>query len=404
MLSLKPLISPITTCPNCGKENSGFDTYEFLGQHILSTGKCLKCQVFYYHNWPIGHGEQFSIAFTDNGKAKYADQAGQWLAQPLIRGVKEGRKHKVIIRRNINHSITHGVLINCLDPCFGHIIWKLFNVATRERFDEHQGWVVLIPAQCAWMVPTEVAEVWTVEVALHQLHDRLDGLDEFVRGTALESLTVAPLKTHLNHEHIPMERFFRTTPFALNSFMKKPFMVTFICREDRFWLRTKCEEFLWFVCRKYEIAGLQRWFLFRQNRSIQQIVRRVKKVIPQAQFALTGLSNHPTTMKGVTDLRRSQMDQEWELKWCDQYAQSHLVIGVHGSNMLIPTALAAGFIELMPRFKIPFMTEDILLRHAPRFQLFLGRHLDLFSSPKLIAKHVVDIYSSFTYLHANTSP
>ena len=91
------------------------------------------------------------------------------------------------------------------------------------------------------------------------------------------------------------------------------------------------------------------------------------------------------------------MTDEREKEWCGIYAKSHLIIGIHGSNMLIPTSLAAGFIEILPKHKIPHMTQDMLLSHSSRYAIFLGRHLDEFTSTALVKTHVISMLKDFSF-------
>ena len=104
----------------------------------------------------------------------------------------------------------------------------------------------------------------------------------------------------------------------------------------------------------------------------------------------------------IKDMRSSQITADTEKNWCKIYAQSHVVIGVHGSNMLIPSSLAAGFIELLPRNKIAHLTEDLVLQNSSRYSIFLGRHLDHFASAELVSLHCCSMIKSFPFLYKNT--
>lgn len=135
---------------------------------------------------------------------------------------------------------------------------------------------------------------------------------------------------------------------------------------------------------------------------MKQVAAQLRQQLPAANFYVTGLGRQGVFPGHFNDLRRLKADSETEMEWCGVYAKSHLVIGVHGSNMIIPTALSAGFIELLPKHKVPFMTEDILMKHPARFQTFLGRHLDLHSATEVIVEHAVSMMEDFSYLYKNT--
>jgi hypothetical protein len=87
------------------------------------------------------------------------------------------------------------------------------------------------------------------------------------------------------------------------------------------------------------------------------------------------------------------MDVEVERSWCRAYAKSQVVVGVHGSNMLLPTALAAGCVEILPHDRLGNIVQDISVRYADRMQLFLYRFVDEFASPSVVARHVVAIFA-----------
>jgi hypothetical protein len=70
--------------------------------------------------------------------------------------------------------------------------------------------------------------------------------------------------------------------------------------------------------------------------------------------------------------------------------------------MIIPTSLSAGFIELLPRHKIPHLTEDVAPSYAGRYRHFLGRFLDQFSSTRLLSLHAISMLTDFRYFYTNT--
>ena len=149
MWSLKPFKSPKSKCPKCSFENEGFTTYTFIGPHILGYGTCYNCEIFYHYNWPIGHGADFPIAFAENGVAQYAEKSYQWMVKPLITAVKTEFPLDVPIKQIVRRDFRHALLLNCLDPCYGHVIWKLFNTTFYQNIPRHQG--VIVIRYAPWM-------------------------------------------------------------------------------------------------------------------------------------------------------------------------------------------------------------------------------------------------------------
>jgi hypothetical protein len=82
---------------------------------------------------------------------------------------------------------------------------------------------------------------------------------------------------------------------------------------------------------------------------------------PDLEFSITGLGKPGGFPAWVKDLRKEKIDEKVEIAWCEQYAKSHVVIGIHGSNMLLPSAHAGATVELMPPERWGNIIQDILL-------------------------------------------
>jgi hypothetical protein len=64
--------------------------------------------------------------------------------------------------------------------------------------------------------------------------------------------------------------------------------------------------------------------------------------------------------------------------------------------MLLPTSLAAGFVNLLPPDKLPHYAEDILLAHDnPIHQTLLGRFLPTSASPRQVAALMASMLTEF---------
>ncbi len=125
--------------------------------------------------------------------------------------------------------------------------------------------------------------------------------------------------------------------------------------------------------------------------------------LPEATFYAVGLGKSRKLNNDILDLRQEVIDLETEQKWNSCFAKSHIAIGVHGSAMLIPSGLAAGFIDIVPRYKIDQFAEDTILPFKNRMLQFLGRFLDEYSSPKLIAQHAISMVRQFPFVQKSIS-
>ena len=75
------------------------------------------------------------------------------------------------------------------------------------------------------------------------------------------------------------------------------------------------------------------------------------------------------------------------------------MVGVHGSNMLLPTAHAAGCIEVLPYDRYGNIVQDVSVRYHDRMQLFLYRFVDEFASPRTIARHAISMFTDYAVYH-----
>lgn len=138
-----------------------------------------------------------------------------------------------------------------------------------------------------------------------------------------------------------------------------------------------------------------RWQVHAQDRLVRRTMRRVRRVVPGVRFTVVGLGAAGGMGAEVEDLRTRRMDRETELAWCRAYARSQVVVGVHGSNMLLPTAHAAGCVEILPYDRYGNIVQDISVRWADRMQLFLYRFTDEFATPRAMARHIGSMFTDF---------
>jgi hypothetical protein len=69
--------------------------------------------------------------------------------------------------------------------------------------------------------------------------------------------------------------------------------------------------------------------------------------------------------------------------------------------MLLPTAFAAGCVEILPLDRFGNMVQDISVRYNDRKQLFFYRFADEYASPKSVAAKAVAIITDFKEYNTN---
>ena len=284
------------------------------------------------------------------------------------------------------------MLLNCLDTLYGHSLLKLLNA--QYYLDHHPDLdlVVLVPRFLRWMVPDGAAAIWTVDWPLRrgtewndwlaaELHRRLNGLVDCWLSVAF---------SHPYPGDYDIERFTRVQPFPIEEWDTRleQTTATFIWREDRVWRNL----------RRYERSqGVNEWLkgklgltqdpLDEQKERVVAFAQALQETFRQVDFAVVGMGHRGGLPGSILDLRTLHMNEDVEREWCERYAQSHVVVGVHGSNMLLPSAHAGAVIELVPGERWTNLVQDMLpTAQDAREAMCRYRFLPLNSSPTTVAE------------------
>src|SRR5690606_24335798 len=119
------------------------------------------------------------------------------------------------------------------------------------------------------------------------------------------------------------------------------------------------------------------------------------------EFGITGLGKGGSLSRWASDRRAVKITPEIEREWCRMYAQSHVVIGIHGSNMLLPTAHAAGGVEVLMQDRYRNIVQDLSVRYNDRRHLLFYRFVDQYAAPSSVAAKVVAIYRNYETCYRN---
>jgi hypothetical protein len=372
----------------------------FQGQHILAEMQCTCCDIAYYHTVAIGHAAFFPVSFSYDGKiTKFLPESEVWMAKPLIQSMLSDAAFVEAEIEVLPHRKTSKALfLNCLDDCWGHVFHKLLNAQKHLENDSDWGLIVLIPSNFKWLILDGVAEVWALNLPMKDLKNRIVNLDAFVKSQLPRFHEAGLSNAHVqpNASSINIEKFTKIAPFDLKNFYVLPPKITFIWREDRFWHKSYVEEICYLASVKYGFSKLLvPFFAWLQMLRFGKLAKRISEKIPNSQFCLVGLGTNSNPPRLLNDLRKNTFSEATEKEWVKCYAETHVIVGVHGSHMLLPTAMAAAFVELVPYWKLDRWGEDIAQPYQGRNSMFLGRILPGFSSSKLVAAHVVGVLRNY---------
>jgi hypothetical protein len=405
MIELKPKIENCFSCPECKSEVPAINQVLIHSVHAMADCTCTQCNLQFYQIFPVGHNveDQLSISKTNS---KFYDNAGteSWLFDSLVKAHEGVRKEEVKIEKVVFKNYEEVVILNTLDYLYGHVLLKLYNCFYHLDHQKNLGLVLIIPKMFEWLIPVGCAEAWIVDLKLSELAYGYESIQKFVsqQFARFRSIYLSKAYSHPDFTTIDIFRLTGVRPFDLSTFKERKPAVTFVLREDRWWLTTVADYWFFRICRKLKILSWgARVLSGRQNRLVKQTIKHIKKKLGEADLYIVGLGRTGTFNGYGVDERRAKIDASVETAWCGMYAKSHVVVGIHGSNMLLPTALAAGCVEILPQERYGNMVQDISVRYNDRRQLFFYRFADQFASPRSVAEKVVGIVEHYDAYHKN---
>jgi hypothetical protein len=108
---------------------------------------------------------------------------------------------------------------------------------------------------------------------------------------------------------------------------------------------------------------------------------------------VTGIGEPGGLPSWISDQRVSEIDETIEKNWCTVYAESDVVIGIHGSNMLLPSALSGSTIELVPADRWINIYQDIIVSdNNVRISMSRIRMLNMNTPPSVLVTAVENLF------------
>ena len=392
MIEVKPVIQHHSICPYDGKL---LQPKQLLwhGMHVCVKTHCSHCGKSFTEDLPVGHGvtHPYQIDLEKSQFFGKPDYSQEWLAKPLLNSLKNPQTKDIKITKEVFRDDCQAVVIlNCIDYLYGHCLLKLLNAQKYLEDEPELGIIVIVQKFLRWMVPDGVAQVWTVDIPLRQGQAFYPSLDSFIHQELQQFSKVYVSPAHSHPSRFDISKF---THVPRHDFDHNRGRVTFIWREDRLW----CSSRTMGILRKLKLMPLG---LTLQNRKIQQLFQQMRQLLPDLSFAIAGLGRNTQFPDWIDDRRVDKFDAETERQLCRLYAESRLVIGVHGSNMLLPSGHAGMTLDLMPEgWRWGNFAQDILYHESdPRLAAFRYRYLPLqtgLADLAAIAANMIDNYDHY---------
>jgi len=259
-------------------------------------------------------------------------------------------KVKIIVEKF--RTFSKVVILNCIDSLYGHSLLKLLNAERHLQPETDIGLVVIVQSFLRWMVPKGVAEIWTVELPLNRARNYYPDLNESINKECGRFDEIYVSRAHAHPKKYDVSKF---TGVDRHDFNDRDFRITFVWREDRLWC-----EYRFFGMLPMKSKWLKGISLFSQNRNVRRLFLALRRAFPQAVFSVAGLGRGTRFPSWIDDRRVDRFSEDGERQTCKIYSESRLVIGVHGSNMLLPTAHGGMAIDLMPLDRWGNFAQDIL--------------------------------------------
>lgn len=402
MILIKPSIQYHAECPHC---ETTLKPQRLLwhGMHVCAEAHCPKCNAEIIGDLKTGHAviHPYKVDLKQNkifgnGNACGSENADVWLGKPWLESLQNPNDQPIEIQEEIFEVKKNVIILNCIDWLYGHALLKLLNADTSLKQNPDLGLVVIVQKFLRWMVPEGCAEVWTVDIPLRQGRSYYSKLKEAITEKLNRFDEVYLSEAHSHPKNFDITHYTRVPK---HDFRSDKYRITFVWREDRLW----GDEFLFKILRK---IGMGYFCLSLQNWKIRTLFKGIKRKNQSAIFTVAGLGKGTRFPDWIDDVRVERFDEKTEKSMCEAYSQSRLVIGIHGSNMLLPSAHSGMTLDLMPSDRLGNICQDVIYQETdPRLASFRYRFPPAeVKIPQLIkmATSMIDKYDEFLIHMMNT--
>lgn len=394
MIRLHPIPEITYQCPKCFFSLKPLD-WLIPGMRNLGLFACDHCQHEFYVDLPSGHGLLYPMVLDKNSGVLYNSSGVTWFAEWLENSYRQRKNVPLgFVVENFS-ELKQPLLVNCLDTLYGHCLEKLLNVQYYLMHQPLFNVIVLIPQSLRWMVPDGVSAIWTVDWPLsvgiqwnEWLAQKIKSQIRELKKCWLACVFPEPHVTDFN-----LQNFIHATPFPVTEWkerMEKP-TITFLWRSDRFWgTFQKNNNLMDAVWKKLNRA---QYSLEMQRKNICVFAQRLQIAFKNIDFAVVGLGDRGGFPEWIKDLRELHIDRTVEQSWIFRYSRSHLVVGVHGSNMLLPSAYAGAVIDLIPGGHWGNLSQDVFADPLldVREIMFRYRFYPSETSPEIVADSAISL-------------
>lgn len=392
MIELHPNTEVGHSCPICNTALSVED-WHVPGMRMVAELICPECDRRFFGDLPVGHGLVYPALIQAETRDVYQEVENNWFGNWLQESYTDRKDEKVSIDKEVDSGVSKPIILNCLDGLYGHSLLKLLNaqyyIDERPKYDL----IVLIPSNLNWLVPEGVAGVWSFNMPLSRSKEWNDWISREIKSyfSNFDQVWASFAFSHPHPNDYTISRFTGVQPFSQKSWSETTPKVTYIWRDDRLWapsrhsskIHRKAPGIVYWVAEK---LGLELG-VYAQRRNVVRLAKYLRSTVPNIEFTVAGLSQPGGLPDFIDDIRTDSPDDKYEQKLCKAYSESHIVVGIHGSNMLLPSGHAGSVVELVPPTRWGNMTQDLLFEHdiGNRESIYNYRHIPSSTSPNEVA-------------------
>ena len=312
-------------CPACGEKLTLKD-FKFFGWRFLFDSDCKGCSSKFLIDMPIFSGIPYP-AFYDQDVRLVVNQVPKWWSAPLCDIQNRIKSARVV--KNISHTRRRdkAIIFNTLDFVFGHSFMRLeilTGYLDNERYDDFD-FIVLLPTQLRYLLDRyeQVISIIEIDLPFRDYTYFYTDIDVTVKSIFNEYRDV-----FCEHLRYPQQEYIDLTRLNLpiSKFVASVNKVVISYRTDR-------------------TIGITRRSQFK---FYKKLINRLKKA--GVEVSVIG-DKDDFLFSGVKDLRESSINKQVDNTWSNECSGA-IVVGVHGSNMLIPSLCSSYCIEIVSSDKL----------------------------------------------------
>lgn len=380
MIQIYPKINQKFTCPKCEQEVK-LNKIVWQGIHVGVESQCKICNRTFFQDLRVGHSMYFPYSVDLQNFELFGSELAKWNGSYLQTSLRHPNKKSIGFKKVMYKNNSKVIILNCIDFLYGHSLLKLLNAERHLKDDSKYGLIVIVPKFLEWMVPKGIAEKWVFDLSLK------DGLEYFIEfnniiNEEIKRFSHVYLSQAYSHpKDVDITKF---TGIEKHNFQKKDFRITFIWREERFWINNS---FLEKINLKICIATFKNFLLYCQKRRVLKLFSTMRIHFPNAKFTVAGFGDYHKFPSWIDCHIKNSFNADIEKNLCTIYSDSRIVIGIHGSNMLLPSAHAGMTMDLMPSYKWGNFAQDIIYQEDDsRISSYRYRYIPLNINLYLLSK------------------